>query len=299
MELGTEAASHKAILHRLMEHPSMAAESPYATVSNPTHFRRLPSGRYLPTPARRRLHEQLLAQIEDLGGELVQGKHAIIMAGPPGAGKGRVQAERLGDLKGYVRCDPDQFKEALLRHLLNSDEFDQLKFPELLQLEHEGHRFAPLEMAPLVHEESSILAATLIQRTLSSGTNLVIDTVLKSPEKADRLIADLEQAGYTYEVVDVEVPREVAEAQIDRRWREPYEQYLQGRHDLGGRAVPPEFAASIFDREDGRSWSEVSARHLADTGPHCIRYRIFIGDGTGPHRLATDKRPTREDAPSG
>jgi hypothetical protein len=293
VESETVVASHKAALHRLMEHETMAAEGPYATVKNRAHFRRMPSGRYLPTPARRRIHEQLLAQIEDLEGQCLQEKHAIIMAGPPGAGKGRVQAERLGDLRGYVRSDPDQFKEALLKHMLSTGEFNQLRFPELLELEAEGHRFAPLEMASLVHEESSILAATLQQRALSSGTNLVIDTVLKSNEKADRLIADLEQAGYSYEVVDVEVPREITEAQIDRRWREPYKKFLQGRHVLGGRAVPPDFVASMFDREDGRSWPEVSARHLADTGPHCIRYRLFIGDGTGPHQLSIDKHRNR------
>jgi transposase-like protein len=94
-----------------------------------------------------------------------------------------------------------------------------IKPPAVADLEDAGERFFPLDFAALVHEESSLLAKTVRSEALSSGANIVIDSVLSEPDAAVELGDQLEKASYQVDVVDVEVPYEVSLARIAERWR--------------------------------------------------------------------------------
>lgn len=83
--------------------------------------------------------------------------------GPPGAGKGTILPQVLGeDRDSFLVIDPDRFKEQLLRQAVADDSYeDSIKPPAIRDLEARGEQFFPMELASLVHEESSFLAKTL------------------------------------------------------------------------------------------------------------------------------------------
>jgi len=71
-----------------------------------------------------------------------------------------------------------------------------------------SHRFYPLELAALVHEEPSYLAKALRSDAIEAGDNIVIDAVLSDADKAVALGSQLAEAGYEVWVIDVEVSRQ-------------------------------------------------------------------------------------------
>lgn len=99
----------------------------------------------------------------------------------------------------------------------------------------------------MVHEESSQLSTQLRSECIADGLNIVVDKVLHSADGAKQLMAELDEAGYRVEIVEVRVPFEVSQQRITRRWEEAYEASLHGEDDLGARWVPYQFARKVFD----------------------------------------------------
>ncbi|WP_240666433.1 zeta toxin family protein [Oerskovia turbata] len=214
------------------------------------------------------------------------------MAGPPGAGKGFVQGNVLGlDKDAWLVVDADRFKEKLLREALADGSYETFLKPDgVREREEAGEPFFPLELAALVHEESSHLARVLRDEALREGTNVVIDSVLSKPAAAVELGEKLAAAGYEVEVVDVEVPYELSQARIAQRWRQSYEGAVVTGDGLGGRWVPSLYARDVFNGPDGRSRSQESAAALAASCPAVVRYRRFWTEAENtPMRVETDK----------
>lgn len=153
-----------------------------------------------------------------------------------------------------------------------------------------GERFYPLELASLVHEESSYLARTLRSRAIAAGDNIVIDTVLSSEADALALGRRLDEAGYDVRVIDVEVPYELSEERIRGRWEHAYAGALEGGDSLGGRWVPSEYAREVFDGPGGMSKPEVAARALAEQCPAVSRYRVFRTTAEEAHAAESEGR---------
>lgn len=277
---------------------ALSPDSPNATINNPGWFRTA-GGVLKPRAARVELH-QLLKAAELAKYPLVkQEKRAFILAGPPGAGKSTQRRELLGDSEdGYLRIDADDFKEALLLHALEDGSYESYIVPKAIQTaESAGERFFPMELASLVHEESSLLAKQLRDEAIARNDNVVIDAVLSSVDNALALGSQLEAAGYDVEVVNVEVSFEISEERIAQRWQESYELALTNANSadpherLGGRWVPSEYARDVFNGPFDRSRSEVAAEALAKNCMAVKRYRRFrtVRDADG-----RDHGPTLE-----
>lgn len=250
-------------------------DGPHSTLNNPAWF--IDGQVDQPTAGRRALWRSLRDEARaEVPGARQDGK-AIVLAGPPGAGKGHVQRNVLGlDKSAWLVVDADNFKEKLLREALADGSYDAFLKPDAVRdREAAGEPFYPLELAALVHEESSHLARLLRDEALREGANVVIDSVLSKPEAALALGERLVAAGYEVEVVDVEVPYELSQARIAQRWRESYEGAVVTGEGLGGRWVPSVYARDVFDGPGGRARSQASASALATECPAVLRHRRF------------------------
>lgn len=266
---------------------ALAPDGPNATVHNPEWFRYV-AGRAIPRSGRAELHDRLIREVVESRPGVRSENRAIVLAGPPGAGKSTVlRDEILGDTANeWLTIDADDFKYALLQAAIDDGSYDAFLKPTLVK-DHEaaGERFFPLELASLVHEESSELAKRLRAESIRTGANIVIDTVLSSEVSALGLGKQLEAAGYGVEVVDVEVPYELSESRIAKRWQQSYEVALESGEGLGGRWVPSEYARAVFDGPDGRSFPEFVAERLAAECGAVDRYRRFRTAAEGADRV--------------
>lgn len=209
-------------------------DAPTATINNREWFRSNGS----PRPERRALHDQLYAEVRAQFPEARQDARALVLAGPPGAGKGSVAEKVLGaDISQFVNVDADEFKKLLLREAIADGSYESaIKPVEVRDMEATGETFYPLELASLVHTESSRLAAALREDLIAEKTNVVVDTVLGDERSADGLADQLTRAGYEVTVIDVEVPYLVSEDRIKMRWQEAMAEAEAGKAGaLGGR----------------------------------------------------------------
>lgn len=147
-----------------------------------------------PPPERQRLRDKWSAKIRDNAGwadpkeklkvmgdgPVRQERRAVIILGPPAAGKSTVA-------NPYVR--------SLGARLVDSDEFKKL-IPE----------FDKGKAAGAVHEESSYLSALAYEEAIGRGDNLVRPTIGKSPEKVLDDIELLLSEGYEVHLVINELP---------------------------------------------------------------------------------------------
>lgn len=212
----------------------LSARGPNATVNNPAWFRTLTQ----PRGARGELHDALIAACRAMFPDARADKRAIVLAGPPGAGKSTVQRAILRDrAPDWLVVDADEFKHALLGTAIEDGSYQDFLMPDVVrELEAAGERFAPLELASLVHEESSLLARQLRADAIADELNIVVDTVLSSESGAREVGAQLQQAGYEVSVVDVETTYAISAARVEQRWRDVTRQFLADERNTGSAA---------------------------------------------------------------
>ena len=293
--------AHRLLIERLSaDGGPLSKDTPTATVKNPAWFVERQDGRLEIRAGRRALHRQLREEMREESPGVKAERRAIILAGPPGAGKGTtLRQERADVLPSYLVIDADDFKKKLLTEALRDGTYESVIKPQAIKdLEAGGEQFFPLELASLVHEESSMLAASMRDEALRDGTNIVIDTVLSSPEKAADIGRRLERAGYDVEVIDVEVPFALSEERIASRWRGDYLDALEKGEGLGGRWVPAEFAREVFNGPDGKSRPEAAAQSLAESAPNVVRFSRYRTEHEGaPRVLEVDKARVKPGGP--
>lgn len=211
-----------------------------------------------------------MAQFYEEQGRGEVGYRAVMLAGPPGAGKGSIRQQVLQEERQcFTIVDPDEFKMLLIRAAVEDLSIDRLMPSEAV---YRGVTVAPMELAALVHEESSYLAARVRQQAIRRGENVLLDAVLSNEDKALRLAGQLVQGSYDIQVVDVEVPAEVSRHRIIQRW---VSQTMAS--DLGGRWVPSEFRDNVFDVQgEANSRCEKAARAVAEQVAEVSRYRRYF-----------------------
>ena len=226
------------------------ADAPTATHQREQNYRR---GR--PTASRARLHKQIIREFFAENDAVIRDRRVLVMAGPPGAGKSSARRERIPEAeeKHWRFIDPDDFKSRLLRKLRESGEYDEIVPPAVKSRIDAGDRFAPGELASLVHEESSDLAAEAATISLERGERVVIDGVHGSKVKLLKRFQQLSEHGYTsIEIIAVDGPREVTRARVINRWEKGYAAFQDGTDDAAyqARYVPEHITDSLYVDDD-------------------------------------------------
>ncbi|MCX8455118.1 zeta toxin family protein [Paenarthrobacter ureafaciens] len=254
MTTDDQAAGHRAHLERLCaEGGPLTAHSRHATTQNPEWFN---VKRQQPRQERRALHNEILADFVASRPEVLRNRKAIVLAGPPGAGKSTAQNALIAATRtrpeNWLPINPDDFKDELLLKAREDGSYAGYLIPdEVRELEAAGERFYPRELAALVHNESAILAKKAIRDAIDRGDNIIIDGTLSGEKNARAQLEALQAAGYDVKVADVETTQTVSEARILARWERGYldaeEGLATGREaELGGRWVPRSFSAGLF-----------------------------------------------------
>jgi hypothetical protein len=210
-------------------------------------------------------------------------RKAIVLAGPPGAGKSTTLASLAPEFFGtepFVVIDGDQVKDRLLRQAIDSGLYDSSFRPLVREHEDHGAVFFPNDFSGLVHHESMVVHGDLVDDSIDRGVNVIIDGTLSWYPYGVSIFESLRASGYqTQLLADVEAARHEAEAHAYARWRQDYEVALAahgalGSQPMGGRVVPEAAYNSIFGRADGISKSLLNARRLA--GDFSVNLKVFF-----------------------
>lgn len=293
-------SAHRDLVRELMRPGGpLHASSPNATTRNLAWF----DARGGIRPERDRLHTRLIAEHRAAQPHVRAERRAIVLAGPPGAGKSSVLRSVLGERRGqWLVVDADEFKHALLRHAISDGSYAGAIVPEeVRRLEAAGERFAPLELASLVHEESSRVAKRARNDAIAGGLNVVVDTVLSGERSALELGQRLQRAGYEVRVIDVETTYAISAARVEQRWREVTRAFQDNEQQtgLGGRWVPSEYTRALFPVElAGRSTCEQVARTLAERCGAVMRHEVHrVADPAAPPLLESAHERARVGGP--
>lgn len=284
-----DVESRAALLERLST-PGAAldSEAPTATINNRQFYTE--NGRL--TRERATTHKELLAAYRQQYPGVKADGHAIVMAGPSGAGKSRALEQtiigRTGiPLEQWLVLDADEMKDLLLDQAQRDGTYEQLIPEELRDVP--GGPVLPRELAALVHEESSALIKQLQRQSIRDGLNIVIDGTLANRQKADQLLDQLQEAGYTVYVASINVTETQSLERARSRWEHGNDRAALP-HDhpdydpLGGRWVPPAFVTTLYDGADREvSRCETNATAIAYDHGH-VAQLIRLDGATGQTR---------------
>lgn len=279
-----DAARHYAVLQALRDSPGgdpLAADAPNATVNNPKWFRRF-DGNSIALPGRARFQASLVASIASQGSMAERGSApvAIVLAGPPGAGKStsfndvfarRDNAVTAGmDRSDFVVIDADEIKARLLDAARADGSLEaEIKPPVVRDLESRGEVFSSLDLSSLVHEESSMIAKMVRDDAISQRKHLVLDQVCSSMAKTAELVNRLDAAGCSVRVVEIHATREFS---LESTFGRYVDAAARGQV---ARRVPTEVVKSVFNA-DGTSKPRRAVEALLTAVPSKVsEYRRY------------------------
>jgi predicted ABC-type ATPase len=166
-------------------------------------------------------------------------RQALMSGGLGGAGKTYV-LENHPDIAQdqYLTINADELKDELIKAGMAPD------VPGL----------TPLEMAGLIHEESSDMSLRLAELAHRDGKNLIWDITMGSQGSVASRLAKLRENNYTVKGIFVSIPAEKSVESAMQRWRDGLERFNAGE-GLGGRYVPPDIIRSAADVQNARARS--------------------------------------------
>lgn len=183
---------------------------------------------------------------------------AIVLAGQPGAGKGRLSDTAKAEL-GYdvVPIDPDALRDA---------------HPDVERLRQQY----PYTWAAHTHEDASQWAKELRAAAVEGRRNIILDTTLGNGESAVTLIKDLQAKGYQVEIRGVAAHELESELGVDRRFSRSLDANGYGRY------VPEEVRTQVYEALPGN----LDKVH-AETG---IPIRLYDREGAQVYDSHSDAR---------
>jgi predicted ABC-type ATPase len=262
----------------------LSSRSPQATVSNRAWY----SDNGRPTDERGQLHDRLLAEFEAEAPDVPQGRQAVIIVGPPGAGKSGVRADIMADTRTrpeqWRHLDPDAFRDRLLDSMNRDGTLSQVVPPEAAHLQP-----TPRELSSQTFVESAKLATRAQAQAVARGDNLMIEGTYSEARRLDELVKGLEKKGYDVHIASVEVSPADALERTQERYRVDAlmaaEPGAQGQAAMGGRFVPGDSLATHFD-EQGNARATAAAQQVAANRPAVQSIRQYsVSDANQPARL--------------
>lgn len=279
---------HAALLRTLSQPGgALSTTAPQSTLRNRAYF----TSRGKAKAERLALHDTIAHDVlKGVGNQYL----AIMVVGPPGAGKSTARQQALSTYPDHTFAvlDNDNLKVKLLQASLDAGTFkDDFYTPEIHRLESAGHIFHPLEFASLVHNEAAKIMRSIEAAAVNKGLNLLIDGVGASETSARNRLASLEAAGYTTHIIDVECSRETSQQAIIHRWQQGRTEALNTTTNshLGGRWVPSEVLSKVFPTPSGISEPERIHDALAKTHRSVHSYQLWRRSSpTAAHTLEQD-----------
>jgi len=189
--------------------------------------------------ARKRIEHQMLRY-----GQKEDQPEAVLLAGMPGSGKTTLLNGRAHEFRNYVRLSADDIRSRMPRY--------------------EGWN------SPLLAEEADDVLERVMMQAVKEKRPLVLDSMLKTGDTAERIIKALGAHGYRTRVIFVDTPMEQAMERAIKR-------YTSGT----GRYVSPAYIASHADK--GLHTFE-RLKSAADTWEH------WTNDGDAPKKVGEGKR---------
>ncbi|MDK1002620.1 zeta toxin family protein [Bacillus subtilis] len=209
--------------------------------------------------SRKKLHDEIIQMlIRDKGSnEEVGVKEALIIGGGSGSGKSYVVEEIIGK-DGYVIIDADIIKELIPEYRIQ-----KLKNKNTA--------------ADIVHPESSDIALSLLDYTISKEESFIYDGTMKNKQKYFKILKKLQSKGYTTQMVIIDADLEVAIQRTIDRFADPDD----------GRFVPRE---KVIESNRLISNSFIELKGLVDS------YSVFDNSINGEEpRIIAYKDPDEEE----
>jgi hypothetical protein len=155
-------------------------------------------------------------------------RQVIIMAGLPGAGK-TYTTEHSATFRSIFNADD--------YYTVNADDLKGIILDEGMEGVGPVDGLEGMELASLVHEESSHMSKTMAKRLQAEGANMILDITAANAAKVTKRIAALIADGYTVHVVHVDTHPDAARlSTVSRFARQP-----KGK----GRPVPSGYFDSL------------------------------------------------------
>ncbi|AZZ53999.1 hypothetical protein C1I64_19475 [Rathayibacter festucae DSM 15932] len=298
---------HRAVLLALTTAGgAIGAESPHASQRNAEWF---DQETRQPLPGRDTAQREMIRALRAGAPDVRRDREAVLLAGPPGAGKTTALDELLASTRTTAAdwriLNADDVKDLLLRRALEDGSYEShLTPPDLAAVEADGGKVWPRERAALVHEESSMVMKRVRDQSVRRGENVVVDGTLANADAGRTLVERLEGQGYRVRVVLVDGPRAVTEARVADRWARGYRCAVDGIADpgdpdllvLGGRWVPAQVTDALYRDGDDSSICTSSARVIAESSAAVTQLDVYrIGRPSGTPELVERRIGKHED----
>jgi hypothetical protein len=203
------------------------------------------------------------------------GMRMLFMGGMPGAGKSYWLASAagkkvVGDLADWLVVDPDGIKAKMA-------EAKMLPDYRSLELRDEG------EATALIHEESSHIANMLAAAAEASGTNVIFDITLNSPDAFKKRVAQATSVGGDYHTTLVFVDSTPAESL----------QRASERYMSGGRYIRFPWLQHVKLNAEGRTPFRQAYEDVKPLADHSL----LVRDGEVIEEAGTAARAPHEELP--
>ncbi len=168
------------------------------------------------------------------------GLAAVVTAGPPAVGKSTELKEEGFDTSAWRNIDADLVKKLILRRAIAEGLYGEYLSWELA----DGRSIRPLELASLVHRESSAVVNNLTATCLRLGENVVIQGTLAWSDQPDKILQALDSHGYDeLTILNIEADVSTAIEQSLQRW---WRGRTNSSNELGGRFVPSGLISALY-----------------------------------------------------